>query len=387
MSARIFISYQRFSSSALANLLLEKLQDRGFSVFLDTARRDNAGEFPRHLLQEIEKCDVFLCVLGEKTLESTWVINEIEHAVKCGKILIPVLQERFQTPATMPNASVNTLLNSQGVPILDVRGIYFDAGATHIVELIEASVPQEVTASVEPPSPMSSKFFAFVNPSRISIGIVIILLLVAVGILVSRSGMFIIATLPTPTSTENPTDTPTNTPTPTDKPTATLSPTETPTAVMTPADLNAALFRGNVVVITVTEAWVRSEPNSTALPLVTLRHGDSVWVVGESKLDPIYNQIWWPVNARGREGWVEQTSLGEAVPTPTRVSIVVPGFTPFDPPTITTAPLCNYNAACDGGENAQNCPADCGDQGGPGTCDYDAMCEVGESHQSCPADC
>ena len=141
---RIFISYRRKPSAMLATLLARELKPRGIDAFVDTRRTDGGGPFPDRLLRAIEAADVFVCLLGEDTLDSEWVRREIQHAHNLGKILIPVFQERYAPPAEPadPDGYVHALLQSDGVHVMDVKNIYVDQAIDTLATMIVNSVPR-----------------------------------------------------------------------------------------------------------------------------------------------------------------------------------------------------------------------------------------------------
>ncbi|MCC6613108.1 MAG: SUMF1/EgtB/PvdO family nonheme iron enzyme [Anaerolineae bacterium] len=183
-----FISYRRVESAALATLIAVTLQDKhGIEVFVDTRSTDGGGLFPDRLRRAIEHCDVFVCLLGATTLESAWVMEEIEHAHNLRKTMIPVFQERYVPPNPIPSVHVEALLQSDGLQVLDVRNVYVDQAISDLASMIRRSVG----------APMP--------PPRRGIGlpliaaVLVLLALVALGIfLVSRA-------MESPTSTASPT--------------------------------------------------------------------------------------------------------------------------------------------------------------------------------------
>ncbi len=138
---KAFVSYRRTSSAILATYLASQLGGKGIEAFVDTRRSDGAGPFPERLLRAIEDSDVFICLLGASaagaTLDSPWVLREIEHAHTLGKPMIPVFQESY-VPAEPANEHIGALLQNQGVHIFDVKNIYVDAAVSELVALVES---------------------------------------------------------------------------------------------------------------------------------------------------------------------------------------------------------------------------------------------------------
>jgi serine/threonine protein kinase len=142
-ATRIFLSYQRETSAAWATHLSSALRDRhGYSVFLDTQSTDGAPKIPDRLKEEIRDCDVFVCLLGAKTLESKWVRQEISAAAKFDKPMVPVFQEGFRAADanTKTRPGVRRLLNYSGVHLFDLKNVYVDDMISHLNEQIQKLV-------------------------------------------------------------------------------------------------------------------------------------------------------------------------------------------------------------------------------------------------------
>lgn len=142
---RVFISYRRADSAALATLIAVTLKNEyDIDAFVDTRNTDGGGPFPDRLRHAIEGSDVFVCLLGVTTLDSTWVQTEIEHAAAHHKTMIPIFQERYTPPEPVPNAAVERLLQSDGIQILDVRNVYVDQAIEDLARMISKSVPRKL---------------------------------------------------------------------------------------------------------------------------------------------------------------------------------------------------------------------------------------------------
>jgi serine/threonine-protein kinase len=137
--ASVFVSYRRKPSAILAQLIMKDLKAQGIEVYLDIERMEGAGAFPTRLFQAIEASDVFLCLLGDETLESEWVQNEIQHAHEIGKPMIPVFQESY-TPIPLdqvPTQHIKALLEFDGVYIFDVKNVYVPQAVEALARMIE----------------------------------------------------------------------------------------------------------------------------------------------------------------------------------------------------------------------------------------------------------
>lgn len=137
---RIFVSYRRVASPSLAHLIECKFQKYGIEAFVDTRAVDGAGPFPDRLRRAIERADVFVCLLGENTLDSKYVLEEIAHAEAHHKRMVPVFQEKHVLPNPIPNAAVEHLLRSDGVRINEIAGTNIDAELAQLANIIRRTV-------------------------------------------------------------------------------------------------------------------------------------------------------------------------------------------------------------------------------------------------------
>lgn len=85
----VFVSYDR-QSRALAETLAEDIHVLGHTVWLD---RELTGGQPwwERILESIRACDVFICILTPRSLDSTACQREYGYASALGKPVLPVL--------------------------------------------------------------------------------------------------------------------------------------------------------------------------------------------------------------------------------------------------------------------------------------------------------
>jgi formylglycine-generating enzyme required for sulfatase activity len=139
--ADCFISYRRTPSAPVATALQSKLESKyGFDAYVDTTRTDSTRvRFPERLMRAIADAPVFICLLGERdgqhTLESDWVLKEIQQAYDLRKFCIPVFQESYRPLPDMPPA-VDYLLGFDGVHILDQKNIMIDESVRQMADLV-----------------------------------------------------------------------------------------------------------------------------------------------------------------------------------------------------------------------------------------------------------
>ncbi|MBI5667199.1 MAG: protein kinase [Chloroflexi bacterium] len=137
---QVFISYRRAPSAMLATLLAVKLNSAGIEAYVDTRKQDGGGPFPTRLLHAIEDSDVFVCLLADNTFESDWVQREVEHAHQLNKPMIPVFQESYVAPTDITAPHIASLLQHDGVHILDIRNLYVDQAIADLAQMVKATV-------------------------------------------------------------------------------------------------------------------------------------------------------------------------------------------------------------------------------------------------------
>lgn len=137
---RVFLSYRRQSSAGWAVLFARELLEKHvIQVFVDTQRRDNAINFPDKLRNAIADCDVFVCLLADDTLESTWVREEIRLAYEKDRPMVPVFQESYHGEGDHDEACIKALLRYDGVHLLDRRNIHVDHTISELVEIVKGT--------------------------------------------------------------------------------------------------------------------------------------------------------------------------------------------------------------------------------------------------------
>lgn len=93
-SEKIFISYKRSESSAFALLVMTMMKNAGLNPFLDLALVPGE-DWSSGLRGRIESSDYFVLLLGENTLSSKVVQDEITWALDSDKIIMPIWHSGF----------------------------------------------------------------------------------------------------------------------------------------------------------------------------------------------------------------------------------------------------------------------------------------------------
>ena len=102
MKYDIFISYRRDGGDTLAQLIYDRLTDRGYRVFLDIESL-RSGKFNEKLFSVISECKDVIVILPPGALErcrneGDWLFLEVSHALKERKNIIPVMMKGFEWP-------------------------------------------------------------------------------------------------------------------------------------------------------------------------------------------------------------------------------------------------------------------------------------------------
>ena len=125
----VFISYRREAGSETARLIRMGLASAGYRVFLDVDDLPS-GHFDDRLLSLIEQTRNFVLILTPGALERAsnegdWVRREIEHAIKTGRNIVPVIMPGFDFSETASGPeSLATLARHNAVAY---SHNYFDA--------------------------------------------------------------------------------------------------------------------------------------------------------------------------------------------------------------------------------------------------------------------
>ncbi|MBO5779419.1 MAG: leucine-rich repeat protein [Clostridia bacterium] len=151
MAEQIFISYRRMGGDVTAKLICESLKSHGYTVFYDHDSI-HGGYFVERIISSIEGCDDFLLILPEGGLdrcvnEKDYVRQEIAHALKCKKNIIPLLLPGFTFPENLPE-DIAVISGIHGVKfVMD----YYDAMIIQITERLK-SKKSKPTDVVETPT-------------------------------------------------------------------------------------------------------------------------------------------------------------------------------------------------------------------------------------------
>lgn len=133
-----FISYRRESGAAEARLIQEKLRQRNKRAFLDVDDL-RPGHFDQELLRRIEEARNFIIILSPNCLarcadERDWLRQEIVHALKTSRNVIPIMLPGFEFPNTRSLPDELQTLATHHCVIYNHE--YFDAMVDKIVRYL-----------------------------------------------------------------------------------------------------------------------------------------------------------------------------------------------------------------------------------------------------------
>ncbi|MBQ2725726.1 MAG: toll/interleukin-1 receptor domain-containing protein [Clostridia bacterium] len=144
---QIFISYRRDGGSDLAGRIADRLKQMGYSVFFDVESM-RSGLFNTQILTAITNASDFLLILPPDGLErcsdpNDWVRQELAHALKQQKNIIPIMMRNFSFPQILPT-DIEKIRYMEGI---SASTEYFDAVIDRITTLLKSKPGRTVTPS------------------------------------------------------------------------------------------------------------------------------------------------------------------------------------------------------------------------------------------------
>ncbi|MEM9954562.1 MAG: TIR domain-containing protein [Chloroflexota bacterium] len=128
-----FISYKRRGSWGIAEKIHDGLTARGVDTFIDS-KDLHEGDFEARLTNEIDNRDYVVVILVPETLQSEWVVKEIEYAFVKGKTVIPVLIEGLKMEDLNLPSEIADLRKQNAVSLYQK---YFEAGLDEILVFLK----------------------------------------------------------------------------------------------------------------------------------------------------------------------------------------------------------------------------------------------------------
>jgi len=134
---RIFISYKRSESSAFALLLEARLRLKGVRedyIFIDKSI-PNGDLWEQRIRDKIKACDYFISLVGQTTLGSPNVNNELDWAIEDGKSPITICHNGMTASAM----TRDDLKKYNGYDIKDENALDYEQAVSHILNQLQYS--------------------------------------------------------------------------------------------------------------------------------------------------------------------------------------------------------------------------------------------------------
>lgn len=146
----VFISYRRATSAYAARSIFMDLRQHDYDVFMDIESIDS-GEFDRIILDQIASRAHFILVLAPGSLDRTvdpsdWLRQEIEHAIKLQRNIIPIIVDDFSFEG-QDLSSCGDVAKIHKYNGLSLYNEYFDAG---MGKLRERFLKQPAYVAIKP---------------------------------------------------------------------------------------------------------------------------------------------------------------------------------------------------------------------------------------------
>lgn len=93
----IFISYSR-RDYTIVDRIVNALNAGGVTYFRDQQGIESGSDFLQTIINAIDNCRLFLCVLSENAYSSEFVLKELDYARQKGKLILPVIVDDSQLP-------------------------------------------------------------------------------------------------------------------------------------------------------------------------------------------------------------------------------------------------------------------------------------------------
>jgi hypothetical protein len=142
----IFICYRREQSSAFAMLIEARLKSRGVQAFIDKEIR--AGAQWEDLLKTTiqERATQFICVIGQKTLESDYVRQEIHWAHEAGRYMIPIWHGGFTRDDPLPEDEVvrSFVESRNAIKVGEESALNYDNAINQLLNELEFTVTPDI---------------------------------------------------------------------------------------------------------------------------------------------------------------------------------------------------------------------------------------------------
>lgn len=174
MNHEIFISYRRKNGFLMAQTIRDKLEEKGFSCFMDLSDL-KAGAFDEKILAAIEQCRVFLLILPENGLrrcagKNDWLRREILHAFSLHKMVLPVLLDGFSWPKRWDPRIPAPIRALSSINSIHASSEYFSAMIDKIISFFPADLQEAHMDSIVPAGVLPIEAGAFLSHAAAQFG-------------------------------------------------------------------------------------------------------------------------------------------------------------------------------------------------------------------------
>ncbi len=138
LSRRLFISYRRVESRSIAIQLFEKLEEKGFDVFLDTHSVRKGDQVQDELWHRMVDCDIVVLLDTPKFLTSEWTKQELMKAMDMS---IGILQCIWPGNICVPHSGLCQQMN---LTDKNFEGGKFSGDHIHFTEATVSTIISEV---------------------------------------------------------------------------------------------------------------------------------------------------------------------------------------------------------------------------------------------------
>ena len=138
-----FISYRRENGFLMAQVIRDRLEEKGLHCFLDLEEL-RSGHFDEKILLAIQEAHTFILILPKNALtrcsnEDDWMRKEILEAVRCHKVIIPVMYDGFRWPKKWNDSIPDDIKNLEKMNGVSGSQEYLPA----MIEKIISYMPQD----------------------------------------------------------------------------------------------------------------------------------------------------------------------------------------------------------------------------------------------------
>ncbi|NOH02114.1 MAG: TIR domain-containing protein [Chloroflexi bacterium] len=102
--SHIFISYSR-KDAKIVEKIVDALTENDLRPWIDWKSIPKGEQVQREIHQAIEEADIFLFFISPKSVQSKWCVNEIEHAAKNNKRILPIVLKDTNPNSIHPEIS------------------------------------------------------------------------------------------------------------------------------------------------------------------------------------------------------------------------------------------------------------------------------------------